>query len=148
IEQFDNIPDTYLENKKNESEEELLLKKYSNYLTLVPLKLDEFTEGVIEIYSDERLPEYKIVFLAKIAQDITASIISMKATANIEAILAKSEKQQKTLEEQEKALIKNLEEIKIEHEEAVKKEKTLKEALKKEKERYQQLKDKLDGTGR
>ncbi|MFW6369980.1 MAG: hypothetical protein ACOC10_02105, partial [Bacteroidota bacterium] len=95
-----------------------------------------------------RLPEYKIVFLAKIAQDITASIISMKATANIEAILAKSEKQQKTLEEQEKALIKNLEEIKIEHEEAVKKEKTLKEALIKEKERYQQLKDKLDGTGR
>ncbi len=148
IEQFDNIPNTYLENKKNENEEELLRKKYSNYLTLAPLKLDEFTEGVIEIYSGERLPEYKIDFLTKTAQDITASIISLKATANIEDILAKAEKQQKTLEEQEKALTKNLEEIKIEHEEAAKKEKTLKEALKKEKERYQQLKDKLDGTGR
>lgn len=108
------------------------------FMIIVPLKINEQIEGILEIASFKVIEDYQIAFLEKLGESIASAIASHKITIQTEKLLAQSKIQTEELRSQEEEMRQNMEELQATQEEMYRKEKeylqkieTLEKALEK-----------------
>ncbi len=95
------------------------------FLTLIPLEVDNNIYGVLEIAAFKPLPAYKIEFLERISESIALTIASVKFNQQTKELLEESQKQGEQLKSQEEEMRQNLEELAATQEEMERKNKEL-----------------------
>lgn len=91
-------------------------------LVLIPIKLNDKTEGVFEIASFKKFETYQIIFLEKIAETIASSISSLRLNEITNTLLINSKKQTEEMRAQEEEMRQNLEELASTQEESIRNE--------------------------
>jgi ligand-binding sensor domain-containing protein len=81
------------------------------HLALIPLKLDELVMGVVEIVSLEKLEPYKIEFVGKMGEMVTATLATIRANENMKKMYEEIKQKTEELTAQEEELRQNLEEM-------------------------------------
>lgn len=117
--QVDDIPESY---SKIESGLGSLSPKH---LLLVPMRLDEIIMGVLEIGSFEKLEEYKVDFIEKVAESVTSVISIVKANAQSQIAMENARMQAEELKAAEEELRQNMEELQATQEELGRKQEAL-----------------------
>lgn len=92
-------------------------------LLVVPLITNDQVFGVVEIASFKILEPYQVEFVEKIAENIAATILSVKISNNTSRLLAESQEKSERLARQEEEVRQNVEEMQATQEEMVKKDK-------------------------
>jgi len=92
-----------------------------NVLLLVPLKTEELVLGVIEIASLKKIEPYQIEFIEKIAQNIAATIHSVRVNEKTKVLLEQSQQQAEIMAAQEEEMRQNMEELQATQEESARK---------------------------
>jgi hypothetical protein len=100
-----------------------------NCLLLVPLKLGNEIFGIVEIASFNRLEQYQIDFMQKIAESIASAISSVKVNERTYILLAKAQQQAEELRAQEEEMRQNMEELAATQEEMIRKEKEYRQMI-------------------
>ncbi len=90
-------------------------------LLLVPLKTEELVLGVIEIASLKKIEPHQIEFIEKIAQNIAATINSVRVNEKTKSLLEQSQQQAEILAAQEEEMRQNMEELQATQEESARK---------------------------
>jgi len=93
-----------------------------NSLVLLPLKLNSKTEGVVEVASFGEFAEYKLDFLAKMAETLALFIANKRSNEQTQKLLKEAETATITLRAQESEMRKNYEELQATKEEMENKE--------------------------
>jgi len=88
------------------------------HLVIIPIQLNEIVIGVIELLSFEEVPEYKIEFVEKASETMTAILTSLKANEQTKKLLDKQKAQGEEMASSEEELRQNLEEMQATQEEA------------------------------
>jgi transcriptional regulator with GAF, ATPase, and Fis domain len=91
------------------------------HLVIIPIQLNEIAIGVIELLSFEEVPDYKIEFIEKAGETMTAILTSLKANEQTNKLLSKQKLQGEEMASQEEELRQNLEEMQATQEEAARK---------------------------
>ncbi len=106
-------------------------KSNPSCLLIVPLMVNEEVFGAIEIASFHSFEQYRIDFMEKLAENVAASISSVKITQKTKLLLVQSREQAEELRAQEEEMRQNMEELQATQEELSRKgkdtEKTLEE---------------------
>ena len=84
---------------------------------ILPIKDSNHVYGVIEVASFEELKDYEISFVETIAEDISATIASIRVNEETKRLLKESQKVTKQLREQEDLMRQNFEELMASQEE-------------------------------
>jgi len=92
-----------------------------NVLLLVPLKTEEIVLGVIEIASLKKFEKHQIEFVEKIAQNIAATIHSVRVNEKTKVLLEQSQQQAEIMAAQEEEMRQNMEELQATQEESARK---------------------------
>lgn len=90
-------------------------------LVLVPLKVNDDINGVLEIASFAKLENFQIEFLSKIAENISATLKSISINIKTSRLLEQTQMQAEELRAQEEEMRQNLEEMKATQEELFRK---------------------------
>jgi len=90
-------------------------------LLLVPLKTEEVILGVIEIASLKKFEKHQIEFVEKIAQNIAATIHSVRVNEKTTVLLEQSQQQAEIMAAQEEEMRQNMEELQATQEESARK---------------------------
>ena len=96
-----------------------------DFVVIVPLKLHDQAECVLELASFEEIPQYKIQFLEKVGESIASSIISAKTNQQMKKLLSDAQSNAEELHAQEEEMRQNMEELEATQEEMTRKEKEL-----------------------
>ncbi len=91
------------------------------YLVIIPIQLNEIAIGVIELISFERVSDYRIEFIEKAGETMTAILTSLKANEQTKKLLEKQKSQAEEMSSHEEELRQNLEEMQATQEEAARK---------------------------
>jgi PAS domain S-box-containing protein len=91
-------------------------------ITLVPLKVNEDVQGVIEIASFEVLRDYQITLLEKVSESIASAVANGKVNQRTQRLLEQSRQQTEELRAQEEEMRQNNEEMQATQEEMIRKE--------------------------
>lgn len=91
-------------------------------VVLIPLKMDENVEGVLEIASFNMLEDYKIDFLNKIGESIASIVHNLKINERTRLLYEQSQLQSEQMRAQEEEMRQNLEELMATQEEMQRKE--------------------------
>lgn len=94
-------------------------------LTLVPLKVNETVQGVIEIASFEVLQDHQVTLLEKISESIASAVANSKVNQRTQKLLEQSRQQTEELRAQEEEMRQNNEELQATQEEMIRKESEL-----------------------
>jgi PAS domain S-box-containing protein len=105
------IPDDYLEITSG------LGQKNPENLILVPLKINDTINGVLEIASFNGFEDYQIQFIEKVAESISSTITSVRVNERTSALLERSQVQAEMMAAQEEEMRQNLEELQATQEE-------------------------------
>lgn len=92
-----------------------------NVLLLVPLKTEEIILGVIEIASLKKFEKHQIEFVERIAQNIAATIHSVRVNEKTTVLLEQSQQQAEIMAAQEEEMRQNMEELQATQEESARK---------------------------
>ncbi|MBL6445645.1 GAF domain-containing protein [Fulvivirga sp. 29W222] len=92
-------------------------------IIIVPLKVNERTEGVLELASFKPFESHYIEFLEKAGESIAASVSTNKVTARTETLLNSSQQMTEEMRAQEEEMRQNMEELSATQEEMARKEK-------------------------
>ncbi|MCS6820286.1 MAG: PAS domain-containing protein [Microscillaceae bacterium] len=127
---FTDIPNDYVQISSASG------KAKPKFLLIVPLKLNEKVEGVVELASIKPMPPYQIEFIERLAENIAANLLTIKANDKTQKLLLETQKQADMLKTQEEEMRQNYEELQASQEETKYKslqlEKLLQEAQQKE----------------
>jgi hypothetical protein len=91
-------------------------------LLIVPLKIQDKVEGVLEIASFQTLNDYEIAFVEKLAESIASSIAAVKINARTRGLLEDAQMQSEVMRAQEEEMRQNMEELIATQEEMKRKE--------------------------
>ena len=91
-------------------------------LILVPLKINDRVEGVIEIASFDVLQDYQVSLIEKISESIASAISNGKINDRTRRLLEQSRQQTEELQAQEEEMRQNNEELQATQEEMIRKE--------------------------
>jgi len=80
-------------------------------LLIIPLKINEKAFGIIELASFDGFETYQIEFLEKIAENIAATIATVKINEKTSQLLRESQEQSEMLRSQEEEMRQNVEEL-------------------------------------
>ena len=89
---------------------------------LVPVKLDNKVNGVIELVSFKEFDQYRIEFVEKVGETIASFISSIKINEKTANLLAESQHKSEELAAQEEEMRQNMEELQATQEEAARRE--------------------------
>lgn len=137
IRYIDNLPEEYSKVSSGLGESKI------KYLLLVPLRLDEFIIGVIELSSFKPIKDHEIDFLKKLGEIITSSLYTLKVSHKTSLLLEQARAQAEELQAQEEEIRQNMEEMEATQEDFTRKERELTEKLKQTEEENAQLKSQL-----
>lgn len=93
-------------------------------LLLMPMKLDDEVEGIIELASFKPFEPHHIEFLQSLGEMLASAISRIKISVNTDKLLSKAQENAEILGAQEEEMRQNLEEMQATQEEFVRKEKT------------------------
>jgi putative methionine-R-sulfoxide reductase with GAF domain len=110
------LPDNYLQISSG------LGEARPKCLLIVPLKIQDKIEGVLEIASFREFLEHEIAFVEKLAESIASSIAAVKINARTQRLLQESQQQSEELRAQEEEMRQNMEELIATQEEMKRKE--------------------------
>ncbi|MBT1700268.1 PAS domain-containing protein [Fulvivirgaceae bacterium PWU4] len=82
-----------------------------NCLLLMPLKLNDVTEGVIELASFKKYEPHEVEFVQRIGESIASAIASTRVTEHTRRMLAESQQQSEEMRSQEEEMRQNMEEM-------------------------------------
>jgi PAS domain S-box-containing protein len=102
---IDNLPGGYV------TLESGLGKVSLKVLTLIPLIQDTNLNGIIELASLEKLPDYKIVLLEKLAENLASSIEIIKVNERMKVLVEQMNAHAEELNAQKEEMQQNLEEV-------------------------------------
>jgi len=81
------------------------------YISLIPLMQNEEKIGVIEVASFDRIEEYRINFVQKLGENISSTILLMRAMGKNNLIIEEAQAQAEELRAQEEEMRQNIEEL-------------------------------------
>ncbi|MFH0755756.1 MAG: PAS domain S-box protein [Bacteroidota bacterium] len=110
----DKIPDGYLTITSG------LGKANPRYLIIEPLIWSDRVFGIIEIASFNPIEDYKIQFVARVAENIATTLNTMESNLRTEQLLKETQAQADKLAVQEEQVRQNMEALKLAQEEAAK----------------------------
>ena len=99
-------------------------------ILIVPLKLNEKIEGVIEVASMKPLEAYKIEFVERLGETIASAITSVRTTENTQLLLERSQQQAEEMRAQEEEMRQNMEELQATQEQMQRKTEEVESLLK------------------
>ncbi len=82
-----------------------------NCLLLVPLKVNDGVQGVIELASFEKLEAYKVSFIEKLAEQMASAIVSVRTNEKTKKLLQATQEQAEEMKSQEEEMRQNMEEL-------------------------------------
>jgi hypothetical protein len=91
-------------------------------LVIVPLKINEDVQGVLEIASFRKFEQFQIDFLEKLAENIAAAISSVQVNKRTQNLLDESQQQAEQMKAQQEELRQSMEELSATQEEMSRKE--------------------------
>lgn len=106
---------------------------------IVPLKVNDNIEGVIELASFNRFDQFEIEFVEKLAENIASTISSLRINQRTRKLLEESQIQAETLRAQEEEMRQNVEELAATQEEMKRKGVELEQLLQDSKRKEENL---------
>jgi len=100
-------------------------------ILIIPLELNNKTEGVIELASFKPFRDYEITFVKRLAENITSAILTIKSNDNTKKLLREARELTRQIQAREEELKRNFEELKT-TQELIEKKNALIEDQKKE----------------
>ncbi len=108
-------------------------------ILIVPLKINEQVEGILEIAAFEKFKPYQIEFVEKLAESIAATIAAVKTSERTQQLLVQSQKQAERMRIQEEEVRKKNEQLEISQEEMRRQQTQLETVLRESKEQEASL---------
>jgi len=110
-------------------------------ILIVPLRLNDKIEGVIELASLKPFEKYEIEFVEKIGETIASAIRTVRTTENTKLLLERSQQQAEEMRAQEEEMRQNMEELQATQEQMHRKNEEVEELLKKSAENEEAIKE-------
>jgi methyl-accepting chemotaxis protein len=131
------LPENYLKITSGLGESE------AGCLLIVPLRVNEEIEGMIEIASFKPFEPYQVEFVEKVCESVASTLISVKINDKTKLLLESAQMSGEMLRAQEEEMRQNMEELQATQEALHRKELELSELLQQAQEREQKLLVKL-----
>lgn len=93
-----------------------------DHLLIVPLKVNDEVEGILEVASFQSLEPYQVAFLEKLGESLASAIANNRITATTRSLLEKFKLQSEELQNHEEEMRQNMEELQATQEEMQRKE--------------------------
>lgn len=110
-------------------------------ILIVPLKLNDRIEGVIELASLQKFEEHEIEFMEKLGETLASAISTVRTAEDTKVLLEQTQQQAEEMRAQEEEMRQNMEELQATQEQMHRKNEEVEELLRQASEREGKMKD-------